>query len=79
MPHLLLHRGERGKKREKKTQPTTQQPLKFKVHEHWKDPEIGNSTHREVGKTKLKPITWNLFLFSFIGAYILIVQLHHFS
>lgn len=27
----------------KKKKRDTQQPLKFKVHEHWKEPEIGNS------------------------------------
>lgn len=53
-PCLLLYGGE-GKKKEKerkkkKPKTTTQQTLKFKVHEHWKEPEIGNSTHRGVGK-----------------------------
>lgn len=35
-PCLLLYQ-------EKKKKRDTQQPLKFKVHEHWKEPEIGNS------------------------------------
>lgn len=42
--------------KKKKKKRDTQQPLKFKVHEHWKEPEIGNSRGKKKKKNQLPEI-----------------------
>lgn len=49
-PCLLLYQKKKTKPRD------TQQPLKFKVHEHWKEPEIGNSRGKKKKINYLKSI-----------------------